>query len=83
MQVPCAPTGNIVARVTAASGSYLRLVLLEVGQNPCAAQSAVPNHNSDIWLVALQIFGLLAFNLHALTSLTGRRVVMFMELDRT
>lgn len=29
-QVPCRPPGNVQIRVTAATGSYLRLVLLQV-----------------------------------------------------
>ena len=29
-QVPCTPPGNIVVKVTSASGSYLRLVLMQV-----------------------------------------------------
>ncbi|KAK9909331.1 hypothetical protein WJX75_000656 [Coccomyxa subellipsoidea] len=49
-KVPCAPTGNIVARVTAASGSYLRLVLLEVGGSDGVKSVEVSKSGSGSWI---------------------------------
>ncbi|EIE24495.1 hypothetical protein COCSUDRAFT_46828 [Coccomyxa subellipsoidea C-169] len=49
-KVPCAPTGNIVARVTAASGSYLRLVLTQVGGSDGVKSVEVSKSGSGSWI---------------------------------
>ncbi|BDA42870.1 probable Expansin-B1 at N-terminal half [Coccomyxa sp. Obi] len=49
-QVPCSPPGNIIARVTAASGSYLRLVLMQVAGIGGVKSVEFRKSGSDSWI---------------------------------
>ncbi|CAL8467491.1 g7029 [Coccomyxa elongata] len=49
-QVPCSPPGNIVARVTAASRSYLRLVLMQVAGLGGVKSVEFRKPGSDSWI---------------------------------